>query len=240
MPLSVKKKKTVVYSTIIILILIFGVIFPAYHVYNNILKTQPAITVKDGYYNATYSGNFRLDSNIHEYPFSTNESRAIVIDTGHPNSTLDVSAYNGVIFYLNAPDNVVNIIFNLSVSGHFTSNLHPKSLTISCGALGANQSSVMLNTWAPPYSSWVPVAKNLSPDTLGNLVLVGPGNVSVTTSLLNQSNSVPFYNFYVSVQMWLTVKWYEGSSHLFDFSAQANGLCKPVNSTLSMTIVEVS
>ena len=73
------------------------------------------------------------------------------------------------------------LLFNLSVSGTFANNLHPKSLTISFGAVGPNQTTVILETLAPPYSTYIPVSSNLSPYTLGKLVLVGPGYTSVTT-----------------------------------------------------------
>ena len=239
MPILSRKQRAVMYSVIAVLVLIFGIIFPVYHLYDPLFKENPEITVRGGYYNVTYSGDFKnITDTSNAFLFSTNASVATAIETGHPNSTLDVQLTKGVIFYLGAPSDVVTIMYNLSVRGHFAGNLHPESLTISFGAIGPNQSSVILETWAPPYSSWIPTAQNLSPDTLGNLILVGAGNVSVTTGLLNQSNNVPFYNFHVSVQMWLTVKWYTGSSHLFDLSAQVNGLSKPVNSTLSMKIVE--
>ncbi|MHB1471117.1 MAG: hypothetical protein ACYCSA_03830 [Thermoplasmataceae archaeon] len=243
MSLHIKRKRTLIYSSIVILILIFGVIFPVYNVYGFIFNGNPPITVQDGYYNVTYSGNFESLSNFNSFGFATNASRSTVTDANHPFSFLDVSLAKGSIYYnpsSASPENVLNIVFYLSISGHFSSNLHPKFLSISYGAVGSNQSSVILTTWAPPYSTEVPVAVNLSPDTLGNLALVGPGNVSVTTNLLNQSGHASSYNFYVSVMMWLTVKWIPNSSHTFDLSAQINGLSKPVNSTLSMTIVEMN
>lgn len=233
-------KKIAFYSVITVIVIVLGIIFPVYHLYDPLFGHNPTISVKDGFYNVTYSGNYRNISSTNPVLFSTGLSRSTVVDNNYPNSTLDLQLMNGGIFYLGGPSSDVNIVFNLTVGGHFTGNLHPKSLTLSFGAVGPNQTSITLETSAPPHSTWVPEARNLSPDTFGNLVLVGPGNVSVTTNLLNQSSNVPFYNFYVSVQMWLTVKWYSGSTHTFNLSAQVNGLGKPVNSTLSMTIVEVN
>ncbi len=237
-----KKKRVAVYSVILIIIVIFGVIFPVYHFYDPLFKNNPAITVSGGYYNVTFARDFKnLTDTANSFLFTTNASRTIVADTGHPDSTLDVSAVNGQIFFNGAPNNVVTIIFDLLVSGHFTNNLHPASLTISFAAVGQNQSSVLLTTTTYTSSSVkLPTAENISTAKFVNLQLEGYGNVSATTGLLNESSSVPFYNFCASVQMWLTVKWYTGSSHLFDLSAQVNGLSKPVNSSLSMTIVEAS
>ena len=236
-----KKKRVAVYSIIIILVLIFGIIFPVYHVYDTLLKNNPEITVQDGHLNVTYLGNYKNVDSINPVQFSTNISRSTIMDLGHLNSTLDLQLTEGLIYYLGAPNNVVTIIFDLLVSGHFTNNLHPASLTISFAAVGQNQSSVLLTTTTYTSSSVkLPAAENISTAKFVNLQLEGYGNVSATTGLLNESSSVPFYNFCASVQMWLTVKWYTGSSHSFDLGAQVNGLSKPVNSALSMTIVEAS
>ncbi len=239
--MSTSRKKIALYSVITVIIIVMGIIFPIYHLYDPLFGHNPSITVKDGHYNVTYSGDFKnITDTANSFLFTTNASRSTVIDSGQPNSTLDVRATNGQIFFVGTPNDVVTIFYNLVVSGHFTTNLHPKSVTISFGALGPNQSSVLLTTIAPPQSTFVPPAENLSPNSLGNLRLIGQGYTSVNANLLNESDNVPFYNFNVSVQMQLTVKWYPGSSHLFDLSAQVNGLSKTVNSTLSMTIVETS
>jgi hypothetical protein len=191
-------------------------------------------------YNTTYSGNFKDISSLNPVLFSTNSSVSTVIENNHPDSTLNLNLTNGGIYFVGGRMSQVNIIFNLSVAGAFANNLHPKSLTISFGAVGPNQTTVILETLAPPYSTYIPVSSNLSPYTLGKLVLVGPGYTSVTTKLLNQYSNDPFYNFYVSVQMWVTVKWYSDTNHTFNLSAQVNGLGKPVNSTLSLNIFEKS
>lgn len=237
-----KDKRVVAYAVIIVFVLIFGLIFPVYHLYDPLFagKHSVPITVKAGYSNATYAGDFKINSSTNMFLFSTNTSTSIVMDAGYPNSSLDLNLANGTIYWIGSPNNVVSVNYNLSIYGHFTSNLQPNSLTVSFGADGPNQSSVILYTSAPPYSTWIPTAKNLSPDTLGYLVIVGPGNVSVTTSLLNENSNVPYYDFYVSVQMEVTMHWYTGSSHLFELSAQVNGLSEPVNSTLAMTILETS
>ena len=236
-----KKKRVAVYSVVILLVLIFGIIFPIYHVYDPFFKNNSEITVQDGHLNVTYLGNYKNVDSINPVQLSTNISRSTVMDLGHLNSTLDLQLTEGLIYYLGAPNNVVTIIFDLLVSGHFTNNLHPASLTISFAAVGQNQSSVLLTATTYTSSSVkLPAAENISTAKFINLQLEGYGNVSATTGLLNESSSVPFYNFCASVQMWLTVKWYTGSSHLFDLGAQVNGLSKPVNSALSMTIVEAS
>ncbi|MHB1812500.1 MAG: hypothetical protein ACYCPR_08850 [Thermoplasmataceae archaeon] len=240
MSLHIKRKRTLIYSSIVILILIFGVIFPVYNVYGFIFNGNPPITVQDGYYNTTYSGDYRNIGSLNPVLFSTNASRSTVVENNHPDSTLNLNLTNGGIYFTGAPMSHVDIIFNLSVAGTFANNLHPKSLTISFGAVGPNQTTVILETLAPPYSTYIPVSSNLSPYTLGKLVLVGPGYTSVTTKLLNQYTNDPFYNFYVSVQMWVTVKWYSDTNHTFNLSAQVNGLSKPVNSTLSLNIFEKS
>ena len=119
-----KKKRVAVYSVVIILVLIFGIIFPVYQVYDPLFKNNPAITVSGGYYNVTYADDFKnLSSTANSFFFTTNASRTVVADTGHRNSTLDVSAVNGQIFFNGAPNNVVTIIFYLLVTGHFTNNL---------------------------------------------------------------------------------------------------------------------
>ena len=243
MRFPVKNKRIVAYAVIIILIMIFGLIFPVYHLYDPLFgqKHSVPITVKAGYSNVTYAGDYEANnSSSNPFLFSSTVSRSIVTDAGYPNSSLDLRLTNGFIYWIGSPNNVVSVNYNLTINGNFTSNLQPNSLTISFGANGPNQSSVILFTWAPPYSSWIPTAENLSPYTLGYLNLVGPGNVSVTTNLLNENGNVPYYDFYVSVQMELTMHWYNGSSHLFDLSAQVNGLSEPVNSTLAMTILEMS
>ena len=239
MPTSVNKK-IAFYSVITAVVILFGVIFPVYHIYNDYFEPEPIISVRDGYYNTTYSGNYKDISSFNPVLFSTNSSRSTVVEKNHSNSTLNLNLTNGDIDFCGAPMSHVNIVFNLSVAGTFANNLHPKSLTISFGAVGPNQTTVILETLAPPYSTYIPVSSNLSPYTLGKLVLVGPGYTSVTTKLLNQYTNDPFYNFYVSVQMWVTVKWYSDTNHTFNLSAQVNGLSKPVNSTLSLNIFEKS
>lgn len=241
MPISNKKKRTAIYSVIIILVLIFGIIFPLYHLYDPLFNDNPAVTVNDGYYNVTYAKDFKNISGDY-FPFSTNVSKATITDTDHPDSILDLSLSNGNIFYTPysaSPANALNIIYNLVIYGHFTDDLHPSSLAVSFGAVGQNQSTVILTTLAPPLSTAVPEAENVSVDTLGNLILAGAGSVSVTAGLLNESSSVPFYNFYVSVMMQVFVKWLTGSSHVFDLTAQVNGLSRGVTSTLSLAVVEL-
>lgn len=237
---SVNKKKIAFYSVITVVLVVFGIIFPIYHLYDPLFGHEPVISVENGYYDVTYSGDFKnITDTANSFLFTTNASRSTVIDSWQPNSTLDVRATNGQIFFVGTPNDVVTIFYNLVVSGHFTSNLHPNSVTISFGALGPNQSSVLLTTIAPPQSTFVPPAENLSPNSLGNLRLIGQGYTNVNANLLNESSNLPFYNFNVSVPMQLTVKWSSGSTHLFSLSAQVNGLSKPVNSTLSMIIIEV-
>lgn len=240
MPTSTNKK-IAFYSIITAIVIVFGIIFPLYHLYDPLLNHNPTISVENGHYNVTYSGDFKnITDTTDSFLFNTSASRSTVLVSGQPNSTLDVKATNGEIFFGAPSNDVISILYDLVVIGHFNSNLHPESVKISFGALGTNQSSVLLTTLAPPQSTFVPPAENLSPYSLGNLRLIGQGYVSATADLFNESSSLPFYNFSVSVPMELTVKWYSGSSHLFDLSAQLNGLSKPVNSTLSMTIVEES
>jgi len=241
MPISSRKKRTAIYSTIVVLVIIFGIIFPVYHLYDPLFRNNPPITVSDGYYNVTYAEDFKNINGTY-FHFSTIASTSTVVDDDYLNSTLGVSLSNGVIFYIPSsasPANALNINYNLVICGHFTGDLHPDSITISFAAIGKNQSSVILTTFAPPLSNAIPKAVNLSPDNLGYLILAGAGNVSAKAGLVNESSNVPFYNFYVSVMMQVFVKWLTGSSHQFDLSAKVNGLSKPVNSTLSMTVVEM-
>ena len=240
MPPHGKRKKTLLYSSLVILIIIFGVIFPVYNVYGFIFNGNPPITVQDGYYNTTYSGNFKDISSLNPVLFSTNSSVSTVMENNHPDSTLNLKLTNGSIYYAAGVRRVVCISFNLSVSGKFANNLHPMSLTLSYGAVGQDQKSEILVTEAPPSSTYIPVARNLSPLEFGKLLLVGQGYTSVTTKLLNQYISDPFYNFYVSVRMEVTIRWLPDTNHLFNMSAQVNGLSKPVNSTLSLNIFEKS
>ena len=237
MPTSVNKK-IAFYSVITAVVILFGVIFPVYHIYNDYFEPEPIISVRDGYYNTTYSGNFKDISSLNPVLFSTNSSVSTVMENNHPDSTLNLKLTNGSIYYAAGVRCVVCISFNLSVSGKFANNLHPMSLTLSYGAVGQDQKSEILVTEAPPSSTYIPVARNLSPLELGKLLLVGQGYTSVTTKLLNQYTNDPFYNFYVSVRMEVTIRWLPDTNHLFNMSAQMNGLSKPVNSTLSLNIFE--
>ena len=232
-----KRKRIAAYSVVIILVLIFGIIFPLYHVYDPFFKNNPEITVQDGHLNVTYSGDFKtMTENLSFFTFSTDISRALVMNAGHHNSTLGVNLTKGNIIYDSAENQAV-ITFNLSVGGHFSGNLYPESLTVSISETDPNST---LSTFAPPSSTAVPRADNLSPNTLGYLWLSGADHKSVTTNLLNQIGNSPFYNFYVSVQMQVNLAWHPVSAYTLVLSAQVNGLSEPVNSALSMTIVEES
>ncbi len=230
-------KRIAFYSVITAIIIVIGIILPLYHFYDPLFEHNPAISVNNGYYKVTYSGNFK---NITErstlFTFSTDTSTAFVYTAGHPNSTLNVSLAKGNIIY-NKVENQAIITYNLSVGGHFTSYLHPSALILSIDVTGKNTT---ISTWAPPVSTFVPTAENLTPNNLGYLSISGPGNVSVLTKLLNYSNQVQFYNFFVSVTIQINVAWNPASINTFVMGAQVKGLVKPVDSTLSMTIVETN
>ena len=133
-----KKKRVAVYSVVILLVLIFGIIFPIYHVYNPFFKNNPEITVQDGHLNVTYSGDFKtMTENLSFFTFSTNISRALVMNAGHHNSTLSVNLTKGNIIYDSAENQAI-ITFNLSVRGHFSGNLYPESLTVSVSETDPN------------------------------------------------------------------------------------------------------
>ncbi len=237
MPTQEKKKRLTIYSVIVLLILVFGIIFPLYHLYVPLFEHKPAISVEDGYYSVTYSGNYKnITENSTPFSFSTNTSMASVHTAGHANSTLSINLAKGNIIY-NKVENQVIITYNLSVRGHFTSYLRPNTLILSIGVIGKNTT---ISTWAPPFSTLVPVAENITPDNLGNLAISGTGNVSVLTNLLNYTNQVPFYNFFVSVTIEINVAWNPVTTHTFVMGTQVKGLSKLVKSTLSMTIVETN
>lgn len=235
-----QRRKVALLSIIVAIIVVVILIISELPFYSDQLGDNTQIEVDRGYANVTYTGDFKNIYSDHAFLFSTNLSHAEVSDSGHPNSTLDVSLDGGAI-YFETSGNSVLIEYNLSVHGQFTSNLHPDSLTLSYTAKGlSNQSAFNVGTWAPPYSDWIPSAQNLSPDTLGYLAHAGFGSVSVTTKLLNENSHSALYNFSVSIFMNIFLGWYQNSTHTFDLSAQVNGLSKPVNSTISMSIVEVN
>lgn len=232
-----KKRRLTIYSLIVLLILVFGIIFPVYHLYDPIFEHKPAIFVRDGYQNVTYSGNFKsITENSTLFTFSTNTSTATVYTVGHPNSFLNVNLAKGNIIY-NKAENQAIVTYNLSVRGHFTSYIRPDTLKLSIGVIGKNTT---VSTWAPPASTLVPMSENLTPDNLGHLAISGPGNVSVLTNLLNYSSQVPFYNFFVSVTIEINVAWSPVTTHTFVMGAQVEGMSKLVKSALSMTIVETN
>ena len=222
-----------------VLIIAFAILFASYHFYGNLFTDSPPITVNDGYMNVTYSGHFNVISSTDPYLFSSNVSRAVVSDANHAHSYLTVAVQDGQLFYQSAVGHI-SIDYNLVVSGQFTTNLHPTSLTISYDAKGLiNQSGVLLDTSAPPYSNFIPPAHNMSVDSLGKLVHSGFGAVSVTENLLNENSQLSVYNFSVSIPMDIALNWYPDSSHTFHLSARVNGLSKPVIAVISMSIVEL-
>lgn len=236
MPTS-PKKKIAFFSVITAIIIVMGIILPLYHFYDPLFGHNPAISVNDGYYNVTYSGNFKnMTERSTLFAFSTDTSMASVYTAGHPNSTLNVSLAKGNIIY-NKVENQAIITYNLSVRGHFTSYIRPSALILSIGVIGKNTT---ISTWAPPASTFVPTAENLTPDNLGYLSISGPGKVSVLTNLLNYNSQVQFYNFFVSVTIQINVAWDPVSVHTFVMGAQVKGLDKLVDSTLSMIIVETN
>ena len=228
-------------AVVVVIIVVFGIIFPLNHLYDPLFKDSPAILVKNGSLNVTYSGDFRNITNTnHDFLFSSNSSIATISEQGHSNSTLSISIDRGEI-YFDASDNLTHTEFNLTVMGKFNSNLHPISLTVSYLAKGlTNQSTIVYSTNAPPTSSWIPQSKNISTNNLGELTRFGLGGVNVTANLLNDSGKSTQYNFSVSVQMEIWMVWYPDSSHTFVFGSALNGLSKPVSSTIAMEMVEVN
>lgn len=246
MPTNKNKIRLGVAAVISVLIVIFGVVLPLADFYGPLLSPQPSITVLNGYANATYSGDFKNNSSANDYFFPNDIATANVSGTSGPNSTLTLGIGGGRIYYESGID-VLHIEYFLSVSGHFTSNLHPKSLTLLYNSSGPkNQTGVSLDTFAPPFASWgpnashKPVSNNLSYDKLGYLSHSGFGSVSVTTDLLNESSSLKDYNFSVSAHMEITLNLYPNSTHAFLLEAQVNGLQKLVDSCVEFSVNEVN
>jgi len=161
------------------------------------------------------------------------------MEKNHPNSTLNLNLADGYIYYLSGNGmSSLCIYFLLNVSGKFVNNLHPISLTLSYGAIGQDQKSAMVCPEPSPLYSHIPVSRNISNFELRDLLHEGQSYSTVSALLINQYTSDPFYNFSACVQMKVNMLWLPDTNHLFNLSAQVNGLSKPVNSTLSLNIFE--
>lgn len=246
MPIKWNKHWAIIAVVISIVIVLLGIIFPLTNFYGSLFSPQPDITVLDGYANVTYSGNFQNNTSNNDYFFPNEIATANVSESSGNNSTFSIEIGRGSIFY-DSGSGDLTMGYMLSVSGHFATTLHPRSLTLMYNASGPkNQTLVNLATWAPPFSSWgpnssfKPVSNNLSDVNLGNLVHSGFGSVSVTTLLLNESSSSLVYNFSLSVFMQITLQLYHNSTHSFLINAQLNGLQKPVTSCIQISLKEVN
>lgn len=235
------RNKRILFVSVSVLIVVFGIIFPVYHFYPFPSNSEIPISVSNGYSNVTYSGDFRNNFTGNSYLMPSELVSATVNDTNHINSSLTLAIHKGHIYY-DFVDTHIVIDYLLSVAGVFTTNLNPSSVTFSYSATGrSNQSGTILTTFAPPYSTAVPQGQNISVNKLGYLVLSGLGHNNVTVSLFNKSRSASLFHFSIaSMEMEIVLNWYSNSTHIFDVGVTVNGLEKPVSAIISMEIDEVN
>lgn len=235
-----KVQRKIIFVLVSIVIIVLGVGFPIYHFYASSQNKQEAISVSNGSASVVYSGDFQNNSSGNSFILPTEEATAMVFEADHQNSSLTIGIHKGQIYYDKDNKHIV-IDYNFTVSGRFSTNLQPSSLTLSFNASGlSNQSGVALSTFAPPFSTVVPSAENMSVNMLGNLWLSGLGQKNVTTRLLSENPDARLYNFSVSVEMETELNWYSNSTHTFLLGVSVNGLQKPVFASISMTIEEVN
>ena len=219
-------------------IIVVAVVLAVVHFY--VSADSQAISVENSQLNVTYSAHFKNINSSDPYLFSTNASRAVVSEANHVSYVFSLFFQNGEIFYMTGMypnESFLLITFNLVTIGLFTTNLHPNSMTLLYNGQGLkNQSLFSLQAETPPRQ-----ASNVSTNNTWTLNNVnGPNEANATLSLLNENTSLQAYNFSTSISMELYIyTWYPNSTHTFSFSAQVNGLSKPVVASISMSIVEL-
>ncbi len=232
-----KRSKMAVAASVIV---VAAMVLAVAHFY--VSADSQAISVQDSHLNVTYAAHYKnYENTTRQYPFSTNVSQAVVSSANHNRSTLSLSLQNGNIYFDAGPNQNLSYLyvrFDLILTGHFTTGLHPNSTTIFYNAQALKNQSIetLLAYVTPPQQ-----VSNLSTYNLWIFNNVnGASSVNATAALLNENSSLPSYNFSISINMIIFINlWYPDSTHTFDFGAQVNGLGIPVVASVSMSIVEL-
>ena len=222
-----KRSKMAVAASVIV---VAAMVLAVAHFY--VSADSQAISVQDSHLSVTYSADFKNISSLNPYDFYANVPRAVVSDANHTSSSLYLGLTSGTIFYNpNGGYPEIDVNFFGVISGHFTTNLQPKSLTLSYDG----QNSLEFIAWSTRNVSNI----SISETDLWALYHYGPGWSNTTVQLMNESTNLQAYNFSMLIGMNLIITGYPSGTHTFDFSAQVNGLSKPVVAGISMSIVEL-
>lgn len=201
-----KRKKMIIFAVFAVII----VAVPIALYEGQIIYNLPPVTVNSRLSDASYTWKYNFTSNYQPIAPVLNTTN-IISDNGHVNSSFSFSLWTASLYASARGPSVFNT-FELLISGNFTSNLHPSSISVTTNETAPPQ-VINISRWLfrqddprPEYSKdWANVTlpgsslcifeKN---DSYGNVTFTGssPGRFSreCSNSTLNLTNDFKLTN----------------------------------------------
>lgn len=216
------------------LVVILGVVFPITGEYGNLFSHPVSITAKNGNISVTFSGDFK-DGYRYEIP-QINSTASFGEHSDNNTLTLSFDNGTGGIFYY---ESTVRMIVNISVEGQVAASLHPSGIGVSYNDTGPSGDDGVIFRLVPPIpnnGSYGDRNVTFNYDQFGGIG--GYGNNSGTGTLdLVPANSV-LCNFTLNFSTFLTMNWYQNTTHNFAIEVSLNGVGTEVSSAINFSIYE--
>jgi len=148
-------------------------------------------------------------------------------ETGNRSSTLVMLLETWT--YYDSAAQAVRVWVNLSVSGHFVSNLHPAELLVTSNLTGPDET--VSSTF------WFPKQVNVSYSPNVYVSFAGNGSATQSVTLVNQGGSAPYYDFVFSELFLATGRYWW--NHFFGLRATVTGLGAQVGVGVLLKIVDI-
>lgn len=214
---------------------------------------QPAISVRNGYINTTTNNTVFNNGSGNPYVLPSSDSVSLISDANHRDSNMMLRT-SGYAYIIGGGGHgyTLQINLNVRINGSLTSNLVPKTLILSYSADGPVKYGGANMQLMPAHLTDKGLVKTMAKNISMNKVayfpssregdtyfwLGGYGVKNGSMTFINDSRSVPVYNFSFSTQLSILVNWHSGNVYDLSIGSYILGLSKTVNSTYDLRIVE--